>query len=225
MKLPIEAKDLIQVRADSSGQQIYYDSRVEEITAGELLIRWPVKDGERMLIREQQTVSVVFARDQRIYEFEASVIDVISDPAPLVAVRPASPLRSIQRRDDFRIRAIAGVELIPKVVKLAGFKDVSTRASRIQCDTVNVSAGGFSIHHSSPLVIGAVFGVKLILPGEIRQPLQMSARVVRCDPLELVEGEDAAFEVGFVFTRISETARQHIVRLIFGLQREEHLKE
>jgi c-di-GMP-binding flagellar brake protein YcgR len=225
MKLPLEVKDAIQVRENNPGPQIFFDSRVEEITAGELLISWPVKGARRMPVREQQTVAVVFSRDQRIYEFEASVLDVISDPAPLVAVQPLGALRSIQRRDDYRIRVLAGVELAPKVVRLAGFKQINTRSHHIQCHTVNLSAGGFSIRHSSPLVVGASFEVKLALPSEIRQPLQLSARVVRCAPAEVLEGEAAAFDVGFAFTRISEPARQQIVRFVFGVQREEHTKE
>ena len=178
-----------------------------------------------MPIHERQTIAVVFIQDRRIYEFDASVLDVISDPVPLIAIRTSGTLRSVQRRDDIRIRALVSVELAPRVVKLAGFRDASTRLRRIRCDTVNISAGGFSIHYSSAIAIGTVFEVKLALPAKICQPMQLGACVVHCAPTEGLADAAAAFDVGFVFTRISEAARQHMVRFIFGIQREEHLKE
>lgn len=226
MKLPLEVKDGIQIKANAPGKQAYFDSRVEEVTAEELLISWPRKGSQRMPLREQQAISVSFSREQRIYEFEASVLDLINDPAPLVAIQVVGPLRSIQRRDDYRVRVAAAVDLAPRVVGLAGFKESRERMNHILGQTVNLSAGGFSIHHDAPIPVGTIFEIALALPGESRQPVQMTGRVVHCTPMIVAADiEPVSYDLGFIFTRISETARQRIVKFVFAAQREERRQE
>lgn len=224
MKLPLEVNDRVQAKVYASGSEVYFESRVEEVSAGELLISWPMNAEERMPVSEQQVLSLVFTRNHRVYEFEASVLDVISTPAPLVAIRPSGTLRSIQRRDDFRVRALAPVELAAKVVGIARYKDARTRLHRIKSETVTISGGGFNIHYSEPLPLGMVFEIKLSLPGE-NQTLQMSAKIVRCMPMGAPDAQPAVFDLGFVFTRVPESVRSCIVRFVFGAQREARLDE
>lgn len=225
MILPLGANDPIQVRVGSSGSYSYCESHVEEVTAEELLISWPTEDGERVPVHEHQILTISFSHYQRVYEFEAKVLDVIDDPVALLAVRPASSLRSIQRRNDVRIRALAPVELTARVVGLERDKDARTRSHRILSETVNISAGGFTIHHHSPIAVGTLFEVRLTLPGESRKPLEMSAQVVRSAAVGDPDAQPPVWDLGFTFARIPESARARIVRFIFGAQRDERLDE
>ena len=225
MILPLEVNDPIQVKTAASGSYSNCESRVEEITADELLISWPTEAGERIPVLDHQVLTISFSRYMRVYEFDATVLDVIDDPIALLAVRPSSSLRVIQRRDDVRIRALAPVELTARVVGLARYKDAHTRSHRIRSETTNISAGGFTIRHPGPIAVGAVFEVKLTMPGEDRQPLEMSARVVRCRPVTESDAQPSAYDVGLAFTRIPEAVRARVVRFVFGAQREERLEE
>jgi c-di-GMP-binding flagellar brake protein YcgR len=220
MILPLEVKAAIQVRIDGSADAPYCESRVEEIAPDELIISWPAHAGERIAVRELQAIRVSFSREMQAFEFDATVLDVIDDPVPLLSVRPLGPLRSIQRREDVRIRAHVPVDLAARVVGLARYRDTRARTCHIRSETVTISAGGFAIYYPSAIAPGTLFEVKMKLPGEGGM-LVMSAQCVRCDLLGDPETQPARFEAGFSFTRISQAARARIVRFVFGLQLEE----
>jgi len=226
MKLPLEVRDEIQVKAKAPGKEVYFDSRVEETTAGELLISWPMKGTSRMPLREQQVILVSFTHANRIYEFEASVLDVITNPVPLAQIRAVGQLRSVQRRDDYRAPVAVSIDLAPRVVGLAGYKESRRRVNHILGQTADLSAGGLGIHHAHPIAVGTIFEISLTLSSETRQPLQMTGRVVRCVPILVAPDiEPVMYDIGLVFTRISETARQRIVKFVFAAQLAERRQE
>jgi c-di-GMP-binding flagellar brake protein YcgR len=223
--LPLEAHDPIQVRISDAYSSELCDSCVEELAADELLIRWPSKGGELVPIRDHQVITISFGRTHRVYEFEATVLDRLDHPIALLAIRPSSPVRSLQRRHDLRVRALVPVALAPKVVGMASFKDKRLNAHHIKTETLTISAGGFAIRHHAPIALGTQFEVKMTLPGDRRHPLAMSAQIIRCTEAEDTEAQPPLYDLGFHFTRISEAARAQIVRFIFSLQREEHLED
>jgi c-di-GMP-binding flagellar brake protein YcgR len=224
MKLPLRVKDIVQVQMTGSNSAPYCDSRIEEMAADELLISWPTHAGERIRIRELQALRISFYRSQSVYEFDATVLDLIEDPIPLISIRPTGAPRTIQRRDDIRIRAHVSVELAARVVGLAFYKNAGGRKLNIKSETINLSAGGFSICQATPILEGTVFEVKLSLPGEASK-IVTSAEVVRCVDCGESGADSPRFDIGFNFTRIGQSARARIVRFIFGLQREERMKE
>lgn len=224
MILPLEVKYAIQVQTADSKPAPYCESRIEEMAEDELIISWPTYAGERIPVREFQAVKISFSRDHKAYEFDATVLDVIDIPVPLLSVRPSGPLRSIQRREDVRIRVHVPVELVARVVGLARYKDVRARSHNLRAETVTLSAGGFTVYHSSTIPVGTLFEVKMNLPGE-NTKLIMSAQIVRCDPQGDTETLPSKFELAFSFNRISQATRARLVRFIFGLQREERLEE
>lgn len=224
LNLPLRVNDPLHVKAGGA-TSCPCESRVEQIAADELLISWPTEAGTRISIREHQILTILYRYNQQAYEFEATVIDMLDDPIGLLAVRPSSLPRGIQRRNDIRMQVIAPVELTAKVVGLARFKDTRTGSGHISTETLNICAGGFTIRHRLPIDVGTMFGARLDLPGEDCQPLTMSARVVRCSPLSEAEGQPTLFEWGLEFTRISEASRARIVRFIFGAQREERRQD
>ena len=219
-KLPLEINDPIQVKTGNEESSTPCESRVLELAADELLIGWPTDSGDRVDISDRQVLTVSFISNQAFYEFEAVVLDRIDDPIALLAIRPSGPLRCIQRRQDVRIRVPAPVELTAKVVRLENFRVADSDTRHIRTVTQSLSAGGLSIEHHSPVLPGTLFEVKLTLPGEHRQPLSLSARVVRCAAMGDPGAEPTLFELGFAYTRISEAARARIARFVIGTQRE-----
>ncbi len=219
-KLPLEIDDPIQVKAVHDDSSLPWESRVLEIAADELLIEWPRESGDRVGVGDRQMLTISFIRNQAFFEFEAIVLDRIDDPIALLAIRPTSPLRCIQRRQDLRISVPAPVELRAKVVKLENFRLAGSEIRRISSETTSLSAGGFSIQYHSPVHPGTLFEVRLTLPGEHRQPLALGAQVVRCAALGAPGTPPSLFELGFAFTRISEPSRARILRFVIGAERE-----
>jgi c-di-GMP-binding flagellar brake protein YcgR len=225
-RLPLDINDVLQVMTADAESPGLCESRVEELTETGLWISWPLEAGERIPISENQALTISFGGGQTAYAFDATVIATVLEPVALLAVRATSPLRSFQRRDDFRMRASARVELTAKVVKIAHFKHASRSPYQvITADTVNISGGGFTIQHSAPVPRGTVFDVALTLPGEHRQPLSLSAQLVRCTAVQDADSVSSMFDLGFSFVRISEAARARIVRFVFSAQREEQQEE
>lgn len=222
MILPLAVKDVVQVQAANSAP--YCDSRIEEITADEILIGWPVHAGERIRLREFQGIKISFFHNQEVHEFDATVVDLTEDPVPLVSIRPSGAMRVVQRREDIRIRAHVSIELAARVVGLSLYKNLGARNVNIKSQTISLSAGGFSIRHATPILEGTVFEAKFTLPGE-DDKVVTSAQVIRCTESRGPGASDSAFDVGFTFTRLGQAARARIVRFIFALQREERLDE
>jgi len=225
-RLPVEVNDELQVMTADAESPCLCESRVEELTEGGLWISWPLEAGERIPISENQALTISFGSGDIAYAFDATVSATVLEPVALLAIRPTGPLRSFQRRDDFRMRAFAHVELTAKVVKIAHFKHTSHSPYRvIRAETVNISAGGFTIRHNAPVPRGTVFDVALTLPGEHRQPLALNAKLVRCTAVQDADSVSSTFDLGFSFVRIPEGARARIVRFLFNAQREERQVE
>jgi c-di-GMP-binding flagellar brake protein YcgR len=225
MEPTLQVHDTLQVISGDADAACLSESRVEDIAADELLISWPMCAGKGIPIRDQEVLTISFGRTQMAYAFEAIVVRRIEGPTAALAIRACSPLRSLQRRDNFRVRAVARVELTPKVLKLASFKQDGRASRHIRTETVNISAGGFTIHHGTPIPRGTIFDVALALPGEHRQPLITGARVVRCTPLEAAESAPPSFDLGFSYLRLSEGDRARLIRFVFSAEREEQREE
>jgi hypothetical protein len=70
-----------------------------------------------------------------------------------------------------------------------------------------------------------LYDVRLILPGERDLPLQVSARVVRSEPVAGLESQPPLFASAFVYESVSAAVRARIARFVFGVQREEQLHD
>ena len=216
---PLRVDDVIWVRIGEADERIPWESSVEGIAADEMLIRWPTAGGDRIPIVEHQQLTISFVRSQTAYEFEAKVLNKSEDPLALLAVRPTSSTRTIQRRNDLRVRAPVPVVLEANVVGINSYRTTHRGVGPIRASTETISGGGFAILHSDPIRPGTQVTARLTLPGENRQPLNAVARVVHCEALAAPEDEDGQFQVGFEFIRISEAARSRIVRFVFGVER------
>jgi c-di-GMP-binding flagellar brake protein YcgR len=222
-KMQLAPRKPIQARADASGDPPCFDSCLEYMDANELLIRWPVRRNARMSLHEGQTICVISCVQHKSYECDALVLETMEEPEPMIAIRLSGSLRSIQRRNDCRFQVIIPVVLAPRVVGIAGFKDPHTRASRIFCETCNLSAGGFKAVLNIPLAPGNIFEASLNLPDACQKPLLAAVKVQYCTEKNCEENS-GAYEIGFSFIRISEAIQQRIVRFIFKAQREARLE-
>lgn len=222
--LPLVVNDPIIVRT-TDAPALPYGSLVEGVETNRVLIRWPAAPGKRMPIAVGKLLTVCFCRGGQAFEFQARVLETFEGPRPLVIIRPASSPRGVQRRDDVRVQALARVELAPRVVELARFKGPGHVSQTIKGEASSISAGGFSISVSMPIPVGTLFHASLSLQGERGDPLRVSAKAVRCKPVESHETEPRAFEVGFAYANMAEAARKRIVRFVFGAQRKQFEKD
>lgn len=213
----LEVNDLIQIEVLGGRAPAPYASRVEGIGPEELVVAWPTERKQPAPIVPSQIVRVVFIRGQKAWAFEGVVRETRKAPLPVLVIRPSSPPRLLERRSDLRVRTPVAVTASEKVISLSGYKD-SRELTAIESRTLTVSAGGFTIRHRTPLQIGTLFDVSMILPDR-PDPLNVTARVVRCDPCSFKGPE--LYEIGFAYSHIPESARARLVRFVFRAQIEE----
>jgi c-di-GMP-binding flagellar brake protein YcgR len=222
--MPIAVNDAILLATEATDPEPV-ESLVEELAGDTILVRWPALSGGTLPVSVGQLLTVRYSRDCQEMEFEATVEEMIEGLPPLLRIRPAGPPRRPQRRNDCRVAVFAHVDLRMKVVGLKDFKDSHPETYGFTAEATNISAGGFSITLKQRVPVGTLFEARLTLPGDRDPPLVANARVIRCNPVRCAAGFAGEFEVGFAFSRIPESARQRIVRFVFGAQRETRFKD
>ncbi len=208
----LQVNDLIQVRIPEGEVRDPYPSRVEDRTGDELVIAWPTEKGTPLPVFAGQAISVSFVHDGKFYGFEGIVRATISEPLPVLVLHaPMQPSR-IERRDNVRVSTPVPIELTERVVSLSDYRAQGEHTA-IRAVTVNISGGGFAIHHASYIPVGTVFDVRLLLPDK-EEPISVVAKVARCSEAPGVD----QYRVGFSFSQVSEKVRSRIVRFVFAMQ-------
>ncbi len=208
----LQVNDLIQVRILEGEVRDPYPSRVEDLAGDEMVIAWPTEKGTPLPVVAGQVVSVAFVHDGKYYGFDGTVRGATLEPLPILVLHvPVQPSR-IERRDNVRVSMSVPVELTERVVSLSEYR-AQGEHNIIRTVTVNISGGGFAIHHGTFIPVGTVFDVKLSLPDK-EDPLSIVAKVVRCS--ESPGGNQC--HVGFAYCQVSEKVRSRIVRFVFAAQ-------
>lgn len=208
----LQINDLIQVRILDGEVRDPYPSRVEDLTGDEMVIAWPTEKGMPLPVVAGQVVSVSFVHDGRYYGFDGTVRETTREPLPVLVLHvPVQPSR-IERRDNVRVNVPVPVELTERVVSLSEYRSQGEQ-NVIRTVTVNISGGGFAIHHGTFIPVGTVFDAKLFLPDR-EDPVSIVAKVVRYS--DTPEGDQC--QIGFAYSQVSEKVRSRIVRFVFAAQ-------
>jgi c-di-GMP-binding flagellar brake protein YcgR len=208
--VPLEVNDLVQVAVVEGSSTRAYSSRVEDSAGQTVSIAWPTDSGTRIPFHASEELFLTYQRKDAIYGVKVVVEQTIHSPIPVLVVRPISETQRIQRREFVRVATMIAVELVGKVDPAAG-----QEATVIKANTIDLSGGGFSVHHQSPLPEGTVFETKLSLPGG--PPLKLLAKIVRNERRVDVH-QNRIVRIGLMFLSIPESARSRIVRYVFEAQ-------
>lgn len=207
--MSLEVNELVQVTVTEGESSRAYSSRVEDTVGQRVSIAWPSDSGMRIPFHRNEKLYLTYQRKDAIYGVQVVVEQTIHSPIPMLVVRPISETQRIQRREFVRVAAMIAVELVGKEDPGA-----SDQILVIKANTIDLSGGGFSIHHQSALPAGAVFETKLSLHGG---SLELLAKVVRIERRVDVH-QNRIVRIGLMFLSISESARSRIVRYVFEAQ-------
>ena len=169
----LQVDDRIQVTikgADEETPTIYF-SRVEDIRSGSYLIEWPIKRGVLAPVKDRDVLLISINDRGSAYGTEARVLARVQKPIPLLKVQLLDSALKKQMRQFLRLPASIDVELVARVTD--GTIDGNQPASPafIVTNTVTLGGGGFSIHYSGALPLGALYHVKLTIPTQ-QEPLE-----------------------------------------------------
>ena len=217
VELPFLPKDRIQITMMDSGEEFAtpYECRVTKVSGTEIVIRWPVDHGLRATICQNNLFCIFHSTGFEAYTIDARVVKLILYPESLVVLRCEGPLRKTQRRDHVRVPAMIDVRLTPRLVVATSQGDERPETV-IMARTVDISGGGFNIHHDAPLQMGSTYDVKMKLPG-LGQLLSLTARIVRMRAA-VNRLNKTYYDIGFLFVTVDETVRRQIVKYVFRFQ-------
>jgi c-di-GMP-binding flagellar brake protein YcgR len=218
-QLPLRINDRLQICVKRDGEEVpsTYFSRVEDTQENSIVVAWPTQGGTRAPIRDNMLLSLSFAADGSVYSFEARVAKRIQVPLPMLVLSTEGVVRRVQRRDFVRIPATLDVFLVARVVKVRSGADSKADVNFITARTVDISGGGFAIHHPAPPKLGDLYDVRLSIPGK-NESLALTAKVVRA---ELIGNpmNQLYYDLGFCFVQMKESIRRQIITFIFEYQR------
>ncbi|MBM3791637.1 MAG: flagellar brake protein [Acidobacteria bacterium] len=210
----LEVNDLVQVAIAGDPRNRLLPSRVEGIGLDEITISWSAGRTESDPVAPGCDVTIYFVRDRTQFLLPGRVLEAVTHPLPVLVVSTSGPAEPVERRGDIRVHAFLPVVLAEKVVSFSEFKQ-SHELAPIRTTTTNLSAGGFTIRHDSPVAVGTLYDVSLELPLQT-DPLVICARVAHCEPV--VAAEESCYELGFSFVQMPERLRSGIVRYVFKSQ-------
>ncbi len=208
-----QVNELLQVNFIDGESAQGYSSRVEDLDGAKICIAWPTENGLRVSVRAGEEVFLSFTREDAAYGLRAKVEKTTAEPVPVVVVEPVGSVTRTQRREFVRVRTSIPVELI-------GVPDPSQETKvvlLIKTRTLDLSGGGFAVHHKDAVPAGTIFETRFSLPGTPEE-FHLHSKLVRCDRQEDAQ-RNRIYRLGLMFLDMPESTRSRIVRFVFGVQK------
>jgi c-di-GMP-binding flagellar brake protein YcgR len=204
--------DLLQVEIVDDPNPAVYQSRIEDIIEGKLVIAWPTSGGLRLLLHRDQILKFSFVRDGVPYAFRGLVDNTNPKPSPQITVILSSAVVRIQQRQDFRIKCAIPVEIVGTFEE--DVWDAAPLMQVFRTKTLDLSAGGMAIQNAKPIPENTLLDVRIALPDD-ESAIRVTCRVVYCKHLidTLMQ-----YRIGMHFLELGESERARIVRFVYRTQ-------
>ena len=211
IKNHLTINEILQVQVPKSPDTATYYSRVNDISEGRLVVAWPTHRGIRLLVHRDQMLEFHYIHDEVPHEFAGLVDELSVKPLPEIIIILSSVIKRVQRRQNFRIKAMIPVEIAGM---LQDPRDGSITPLNIRTDTIDLSASGMAIRYSKMIPEGSLLEIKLSLPDNtpvIKLPC--------CVVYSKHQGDqDTTYRTGIRYLAITEPERARLVRYVYRTQ-------
>lgn len=175
-------------------------------------IHVPFTQGKIYTVHPGTQINVYFSRENDIYMFKAEVTErKLTEPVPMLYVRPISPIEKIERRSFFRMDCRLPVQY--HVIDPCE-KNTDEPKPLIKCYTRDISGGGVCLLTETAYEVGTDIQAYLMLEREIC----FVGTVVRT--IKTKEKGKILYETGIVYKHIDNKDREKIISFVFETQRE-----
>lgn len=205
----------LQLWVAVSGTQRLFFTKVSDVYETSFTILPPTDNGENLIVTKKTELEFMFIIESGKYFFTTKPIGIIKENITLLAMElPAS----IQRNE---MRAFYRVEMLRRIpVKLisiaSGLNGTDYHKNDIVTMTcTDLSGGGMKL--ISPVPLDKDDKLEIDLSGLVDGLENVSAKVIR-----YIGMEEDGHAVGIMFTSLTESARDKIIRCVFQRQ---HNKE
>lgn len=198
---------------ERSGLAEQYRSRVEDMTADNMVIAMPMSKGYPVMLPRGDVFFGRTVANHMAFEFTSSLLDKQISPLPIWKIALPYNIKKIQQRAFVRVDSSLPVQISEIVDENIVEEPI------ISASTKDISGGGVQIVTDHLWPIGTKLLVTIHYP-EIG-PLTLKSEVVRVFQPQL---ELTVFWVGVRFLEIAEKDRGKIIKYIFKKQLEHRRK-
>lgn len=185
----------------------------EIISEDDFAILAPYKQGQQIIIKPDEVLSVSCVTDRGLYIFEACVTEVDNSSSVIVIrIKALGEIRRVQRRQAFRVRENLTVNARKKS------DDMKPDGKWVKTNTIDIAELGMLLRFDEDCDFGQememtirlnMFGINEVIP-------KVKGRVVRCVS---TKNKEYGFLVGIRFEDIPEKAKDALIKLVVLSQR------
>lgn len=194
-----------------SGTQRLFYTKVSDVYDTSFTIFPPTDNGENLIVTKKTELEFMFTIESGKYFFTTKPIGIIKENITLLAIELPASIQRNEMRAFYRVEMLRRIPV--KLVKVAnGLNGTDYQKNDIITMTcTDLSGGGMKLISPVPLDKDDV--LEIDLSGLVEGLENVSAKVIR-----YIGVEEEGHAVGIMFTSLTESARDKIIRCVFQRQ-------
>lgn len=209
-------KEDLRIGVANRGSSAVYVSKIIRVTDKSFFMYVPTDNTNKMLVKPGMELEFVYIIDSGKYTFVSTVLNVVSDSVDIVEVNMPSYLERLELRKFFRVdmlRSIPVYKVNSKV--LSGNRFIYERGDFVPMTCTDLSGGGMKLTSNVKIETDDVLEVDLSRI-DSNLPASVMVKVVRS-----VDNKDDTYTLGIMFTSLTESDRDKIIKFVFQRQTEQ----
>lgn len=201
----------LQLWVAVSGTQRLFFTKVSDVYDTSFTILPPTDNGENLIVTKKTELEFMFTIESGKYFFTTKPIGIIKENITLLAIELPASIKRNEMRAFYRVEMLRRIPV--KLVKVAnGLNGTDYQKNDIITMTcTDLSGGGMKLISPVPLDKDDV--LEIDLSGLVEGLENVSAKVIR-----YIGVEEEGHAVGIMFTSLTESARDKIIRCVFQRQ-------
>ena len=201
----------LQLWVAVSGTQRLFFTKVSDVYDTSFTILPPTDNGENLIVTKKTELKIMITIESGKYFFTTKPIGIIKENITLLAIELPASIQRNEMRAFYRVEMLRRIPV--KLVKVAnGLNGTDYQKNDIITMTcTDLSGGGMKLISPVPLDKDDV--LEIDLSGLVDGLENVSAKVIR-----YIGVEEEGHAVGIMFTSLTESARDKIIRCVFQRQ-------
>lgn len=201
----------LQLWVAVSGTQRLFFTKVSDVYDTSFTILPPTDNGENLIVTKKTELEFMFTIESGKYFFTTKPIGIIKENITLLAIELPASIQRNEMRAFYRVEMLRRIPV--KLVKVAnGLNGTDYQKNDIITMTcTDLSGGGMKL--VSPIPLDKDDVLEIDLSGLVEGLENVSAKVIR-----YIGVEEEGHAVGIMFTSLTESARDKIIRCVFQRQ-------
>lgn len=209
-------KEDLRIGVANRGSSAVYVSKIMRVTDKSFFMYEPKDNTKKMLVKPGMELEFVYIIDSGKYTFVSTVHDVVSDNIDMIEVNLPSYLERLELRKFFRVEMLRSIPVYKVTSKaLTGNRFIYERGDFVPMTCTDLSGGGMKLSSNVKIATDDILEVDLSRI-DSSLPDKVMVKVVRS-----VDNNDGTYTLGIMFTSLTESDRDKIIKFVFQRQTEQ----